>query len=147
LPELNKEELELQKSDVPSAAPVVDFLPIQQLKNNLLAKNHFIEQTANVFSYASVNAVYKEFMGEHAILSHHDVNAMTEYYGEGSELSEGPKMFNEEDPTKNSCYTVVQAIGTRANSSVAKLHILAEKLAELAPMWDEIKIRTQHSAR
>ena len=147
LPELTGEELEIQRGDPVSIAPTVEFLPVMQLKNNLLVKDSFIEQTVNVFSFASVSAVYKEFMGKLAEISNHDANAMTEYYEKDSELVQGPKPFNDKDPSENSCYAVVQKVGIRAESAVTKLTILAEKMDELAPMWDEIKIRTQQSAR
>jgi hypothetical protein len=69
MPELTEEELELQKSDFPSFAPTVEFLATNQLKKSLLLKHRFIEQTTDVFSFASVNAVYKEFMGKHSRIS------------------------------------------------------------------------------
>lgn len=118
----------------------------------LTLKNRFIEHTLNAFTLESVTEVYGEFMGEGAPLSQTDANRMTDhYYVEGSEepikLEGDTLKFDELDPEANSCYKVVNVISERATTMATKLMLLDEKLDVLAPMWDEIKVRSAHNVR
>ena len=83
-----------------------------------------------------------------------DADLMTDYYCEtnyctadDSVLIKGPKPYSEEMPSENSCYTTVKAVRDRANTLATKLLLLDEKLSELAPMWDEIKVRSAHNVQ
>ena len=148
--ELSPKEQQDQINDAPDYAPACEYLEADKLRNNMLVKDRFIQDTIDTLTLGRVTEVWEEFMGEGAPLAGHDANVMTDYItddypGFDGVLVPDTSDYRVEGP--NSCHAVTVQVKKSADQFAETLSQLNEKLVEFAPMWDEIKVRSAHSIR
>jgi hypothetical protein len=150
LSDLTPEESEEQANDAPDFAPACEYLEAAKLRNNMLLKDRFIQDTIDTFTYDRVREVYEEFMGEGAPLPGYDANVMTDYITDDYPQNDGDVIPDTSDyrvAGPNSCHAVIEQVKKSADQFAETLSELENKLIEFAPMWDEIKVRSAHSIR